>query len=150
MPMSDTFRAQRYKALASIARKHGGKLKTANYTFLRTPMTVECGNGHRFRITPKNLLRGLWCSECRPAPRQEEFLALAQKTARSHGGKCLSDVYENARTPLDWQCAKKHRWEASLDNVVNKKSWCPTCAVDSASDRKTRWWRKERAKRTVR
>jgi hypothetical protein len=146
MPMSDTFRERRFKMLNDIARKNGGKLKTKSYALLRTRMNVQCGRGHEFKITPKNMLRGLWCPECRPLGRQSDFLAVAQKTAKAHGGKVLSTTYENARTGLEWQCAKKHRWEASLDNVVNKKSWCPACALDSASDRKTSWWRKERAK----
>jgi hypothetical protein len=147
MPMSTKFREDRYKELQAVARKHGGKLLARSYSFLRTPMPVQCANGHRFKITPKNILRGLWCSECRPLPRQSEFLAVAAKVAKSHGGKVLSTTYENARLPLRWQCAKKHRWEASLDNVANKKSWCPTCSTESASERKTAWWRKQARKR---
>jgi len=148
MPMSDQFRAKRFNALAAVAGKHGGKLRTRTYSFLRTPMNIECRRGHKFKITPKNLLRGLWCPECRPLPRQAEFLAIAAQVAHKHGGKCLSDTYENARAGLRWQCAEKHRWEASLDNVANKKSWCPTCALASASERKALWWRKQSSKRT--
>jgi hypothetical protein len=150
MPMSDEFRIKRYAALAVIARKQGGQLKTRSYTLLRAPVSVECRRGHRFTITPKNMLRGLWCVKCRPLPRQTEFLVAARKTARANGGKCLSGAYETARIKLQWQCKNKHRWKASFDNVVNKESWCPTCAIESASDRKTRWWRQELSRRARR
>ncbi|HYM34843.1 MAG TPA: hypothetical protein VET48_05560 [Steroidobacteraceae bacterium] len=148
--MSAKFRDKRYAMLAAAVRKQGGKLKDKSYRFLRTPMNVECRRGHRFKITPKNIMRGLWCDECRPLARQAEFLATAQKTAKAHGGKVLSTTYENARDNLRWQCAKKHRWDASLDNVVNKKSWCPTCAADSASARKASWWKKHKPKKKAR
>jgi hypothetical protein len=147
MPMGDDFRKKRYAELDRIVRRHKGALKTRAYSVLYAPVTVECQHGHRFSITPKNLLRGLWCVKCRPLPRQNEFLAIAQKTARANGGKCLSETYKNARTKLQWQCKNKHRWEASLDNVANKASWCPQCSQEGASDRKIEWWRKRLSKR---
>ncbi len=146
MPMSDEFRTKRFAILTGIARKKGGNIVDRSYSILRKPMTVRCANDHRFKITPKNILRGLWCPQCQPLPRQVEFLTAAQRLARKHGGKCLSTSYETARLPLLWQCENRHRWEASFDNVVNKKSWCPACALASASERKTRWWRKQRSK----
>ncbi|HEU4655242.1 MAG TPA: hypothetical protein VFS47_14740, partial [Steroidobacteraceae bacterium] len=65
--------------------------------------------------------------------------------ARNLGGKLLSDKYETARTPLAWQCEARHRWKASYDNVINKESWCPTCAKAGMSDVKRKWWRQRRA-----
>ena len=148
MPMSDKFREKRFTALSAVARKHGGELLTKSYSVLHAPMTVRCKQGHRFAITPKNALRGLWCVKCRPLGRQSEFLAAAQKLARAKGGKCLSDAYETARINLRWQCKDKHHWSASFDNVMNKQSWCPECAVAAASDRKTEWWRKRSSRRS--
>jgi hypothetical protein len=108
---------------------------------------MQCRRGHRFKITPKNLMRGIWCAECRSLPRQSEFLKYAQRFARKNGGRCLANAYVNARQHLPWKCAVNHQWEASFDNVVNKRSWCPICAALAISDRKKAWWRKERMKR---
>ena len=149
MPMSVEFRKRRLAALSGIAKRRGGTLLARNYTVLRAPLTARCANGHRFAITPKNLLRGLWCVQCRPLPRQAEFLTAAQKLARSRGGRCLSEGYSNARAKLRWQCGERHRWQATFDNVVNKNSWCPTCAVAGASERKRKWWRQQRTKRAT-
>ncbi len=147
MPMNDQFREKRFSALKAIARKHGGAILDRNYSILRKPVKARCANGHPFAMTAKNILRGLWCTKCRPLARQGEFLAAAKSLARKNGGKCLSEAYQTARLPLKWQCAKKHRWEASFDNVANKKSWCPTCAMEGASDRKREWWRKRSRKK---
>lgn len=147
MPMSEAFKQERYKELSSIAKKQGGRIKTRSYSFMNTLVTAECRQGHSFRVTPKNLLRGSWCVKCRPLSRQQEFLSIAKDVAKEVGGKCLSKDYVNARTQLQWQCKSKHKWKATFDNVANKNSWCPTCSLESASERKTEWWAKTRKKK---
>src|SRR5689334_8928174 len=127
MPTSEEFKKERYQMLVRIAKGHGGSVGARQYGNLRTPWQVTCHEGHRFKITPKNMLRGLWCVKCRPLPRQAEFLDYARSIASKRGGKCLAETYETARTKLPWKCGEGHRWEASLDNVANKHSWCPTC-----------------------
>jgi hypothetical protein len=146
MPMSDDFRRKRHADLSQIVRRHGGRLKARSYTVLHEPITVQCREGHQFRITPKNLLRGLWCVKCRPTQRQTDFLVAAQRLAHNKGGKCLSDSYETARSKLKWRCENSHQWEATYDNVANKGSWCPECAAATASDRKVKWWRQARTR----
>ena len=147
MPTSETFRNERERELKEMVREQRGRILAGRYKTLRGSWLVQCQRGHRFKITAKNILRGLWCADCRPLPRQAEFLAYAQNIASKHGGKCLARTYENARAKLPWQCREKHRWEASLDNVANKHSWCPTCAAAVISTTKKRWWRQERKKR---
>jgi hypothetical protein len=145
MPTSTDFRKQRHDLLERLASKRGGSLLERDYVGGHLPLTVRCANGHRFQLTAKNLMRGLWCARCRPLNRQSEFLELAHKHARKQGGKLLSDKYETARTLLQWQCESRHKWQASYDNVINKQSWCPTCAKEGMSDVKRKWWRQRRA-----
>lgn len=49
------------------------------------------------------------------------------EVAEGQGGACLSEAYENAKTPLRWRCAVGHEWEAIPSNVRHY-SWCPRCA----------------------
>jgi hypothetical protein len=54
-------------------------------------------------------------------------LEKARALARAKGGKCLSTVYTNPRSLLEWQCDFGHRpWRASYSNVLSG-TWCPTC-----------------------
>ena len=141
MPTSNLFRTERHVELTRIVKESGGKLVPKTYSNLRVLLAIDCKNGHRFKMTGKNLMRGMWCAKCRPLSRQAEFLEYAKTAARKLGGKCLATSYETARIKLPWSCKEGHRWEASFDNVVNKESWCPTCAAATISDRKKKWWR---------
>lgn len=47
--------------------------------------------------------------------------------AAKHGGICLSTEYINNSTPVLWQCAKGHQWDARPTNV-QQGSWCPHCS----------------------
>ncbi|MDA2916404.1 zinc-ribbon domain-containing protein [Nitrospinae bacterium AH_259_B05_G02_I21] len=55
--------------------------------------------------------------------------------AEERGGKCLSDTYVDRSTKLPWQCGKEHIWEATPSNIINRKSWCPTCAREKRRNR---------------
>ena len=52
----------------------------------------------------------------------------AKKLAESKGGLCLSEIYENAREPLIWQCENGHTWPASYYSVKGSSkhdgTWC--------------------------
>jgi hypothetical protein len=49
-----------------------------------------------------------------------------QKIAKSRTGKCLSKIYINNRTKLEWMCKKGHKWFAVADKIKGG-SWCPYC-----------------------
>lgn len=51
-----------------------------------------------------------------------------QVYARSRGGECLSNEYCNKHTKLRWQCAKGHKWEATVVSVRHHNNWCPHCS----------------------
>ncbi|MFP3414319.1 hypothetical protein SB773_22455 [Bacillus sp. SIMBA_074] len=50
-----------------------------------------------------------------------------REIAKKRGGNLLSAFYVNSKTPLKWQCAKGHIWEARPNNIKNG-SWCPECS----------------------
>ncbi len=52
----------------------------------------------------------------------EEMCAIAA----ARGGRCLSTEYVNNHMPLEWECAKGHRWWAKAANVKFGK-WCGIC-----------------------
>ena len=65
-----------------------------------------------------------------PSPGQRLTIEKMQQIAKVRGGVCLSDSYGNNRTPLQWQCARKHQWHAS-PKVTSQGHWCRLCiAID--------------------
>jgi hypothetical protein len=52
-----------------------------------------------------------------------------QELAEQRGGKCLSAVYANNKTKLDWECSLGHQWAARPFNIKVMGQWCPTCNV---------------------
>lgn len=54
-------------------------------------------------------------------------IQLMRQLAERRSGKCLSDIYVDANSKLNWQCAKGHRWRAIPSNI-KRGHWCPLCA----------------------
>lgn len=59
---------------------------------------------------------------------QESFLEKAKNYAISRGGKCLSTIYTNKSSLLEWKCNNDlHKsWFRNFDLIYNK-SWCSRC-----------------------
>ena len=52
------------------------------------------------------------------------------EAAERFGGKCLSSIYVNNLSHLQWQCSIGHKWSA-IPMSVRKGHWCPICASKS-------------------
>ncbi|CAG8790896.1 4952_t:CDS:2, partial [Racocetra fulgida] len=70
-----------------------------------------------------------WCPHCAKCFKLN--IGIAKEIAFKKGGICLFEKYINSYTPLFWQCAKKHEWQAPLERIRNHNSWCPKCVVDT-------------------
>lgn len=53
-----------------------------------------------------------------------------QAIAAARGGRCLSAVYVSSHTPLEWECARGHRWWAKA-TYVKHRTWCGICAREA-------------------
>ena len=62
-------------------------------------------------------------------PMAEFMLEDMRKAAAFRGGKCLSEtmIQGDWDSPLEWQCAEGHRFEASPRQVLLGGHWCPEC-----------------------
>lgn len=60
-----------------------------------------------------------------------------RRIAQEMGGKCLSTNYLDQRSPLRWQCADGHVWDAVPAQIKGSRNkpgtWCPTCGRQSAA-----------------
>ena len=116
--------------IKELAGQKGGVCLSRNYVNSKTKLRFKCSKGHEFLSTSDKLIQGRWCPECANSRRgasQRLSIELMKEIAGKRGGKCLSQVYVNARTKLIWQCSEGHKWEA-VPYTVKKGSWCSVCS----------------------
>lgn len=91
----------------------------------------RCSEGHTWEARPDSVIqRGSWCRICN-TNKQKESLTDIQAIASSHGGKLLSNEYENSKTDLLWECNEGHVFKANLIHV-KRGQWCPICGKKKA------------------
>jgi len=108
--------------LKGIARNRGGECLSSRYITAKIKLSWQCSKKHKWEATPDRIKRGTWCPFC--AGNIKGSIEEMNKIAFGRGGKCLSKQYNNARSPLRWQCANDHIWKA-VPYSIKKGSWCP-------------------------
>ncbi|MBW2995407.1 zinc-ribbon domain-containing protein [Candidatus Woesearchaeota archaeon] len=134
----DVYSPHLMKEMQAIARERGGKCLSKGYISTHTKLEWQCSKGHIWRATPSKIKMGKWCPKCYDLKRggsQRLSIDEMQAIARERGGKCLSKVYINAITKLEWKCAKGHIWEA-IPASIKVGRWCPICAIKKVADLK--------------
>ncbi len=127
--------------MKEIARLWGGRCLSREYVDAFTPLRWECRHGHRWMAMPATVTKGSWCAVCARVASTLTPKGM-QVLAELRGGRCLSrnfgQKYARSRKSriaghalLRWQCANRHRWEATAHEVRGKcyqpGSWCPMC-----------------------
>jgi hypothetical protein len=83
----------------------------------------QCGRGHAWDdgVSAAQKVRCMNCAAQRREQHTERLKALAQE----RGGRLISAAYVDAATPLHWECAFGHSWDALPDEVI--RPWCREC-----------------------
>src|ERR1035438_2041622 len=55
---------------------------------------------------------------------------------KNRGGKCLTTIYKDSLTKLEFECAEGHRWKATPNRVKNADNWCPKCGIKAAAEKR--------------
>lgn len=119
-----------YLKCQAVARKRFGRCLSPVYMDSHTLLEWECAAKHRWWTKPVSVFAGHWCETCANERKSRENTNLTIGTMRelaaAKGGKCISTVYRNIYTPLEWECALGHRWPTAPANVIAGR-WCPMC-----------------------
>lgn len=108
-----------------IALDKEGECLSEKYEGQKEKLKFRCKEGHIFDATPTSIKnRGSWCLIC--SGKEKGTIKEMQEVAKSKGGKCLSLLYVDSKTKLEWQCKDEHKWLA-IPRDVKHKSWCPAC-----------------------
>jgi hypothetical protein len=113
-----------------MAHERGGECLSDAYVDAATHLQWRCRDGHEWRATSGEIVKGHWCPECaRWAAYSRAQLSIEdmRETAAQRGGTCVSKVYHGNKVRLKWRCARGHEWMAH-PNRIRQGSWCPVCA----------------------
>jgi hypothetical protein len=116
-------------ALREIAAQKGGCCLSDEYVNSSHRVRWKCSVGHEWMARAHSIRAGNWCPVC--AHNKRLRLEEMRQIANERGGRCLSNTYKNASTPLLWVCRHGHQWKACAANVKGgprrKGSWCREC-----------------------
>lgn len=114
--------------MKELALLKGGLCLSEQYKKTVLHLEWQCSKGHTWKATPSSIKTGHWCPICARirSTMVKHTINDMQDIAEKRGGKCLSKVYKNSTTPLEWRCSKEHEWKARPSSI-KYGSWCPTC-----------------------
>ncbi len=90
------------QAMQQLAESHCGRCLSDAYVGTKAKLLWQCAKGHQWMAAPSGIQQGKWCPQCGGKVRLT--IQEMHRLATNRGGKCLSDTYDNAKTPLLWQC----------------------------------------------
>ncbi len=108
------------------AKIKGGSCLSEKYINSKTHLLWQCKEGHNWKATSSNILRGKWCPKC--AGKEKLDIEIFRTIAKNKGGKLISNQYENIEANMEWECSEGHRWMATGHNVKLHNTWCKTCS----------------------
>jgi hypothetical protein len=111
-----------------VAASFGGKCLSPECADSNDSLEFQCKSKHIWKSVGASIAQGNWCGECQRlelAESRKWTLAMCQDIAKSKGGQCLSSVYVNTRTPMEWECKREHRWFQKAKYI--KINWCRKC-----------------------
>lgn len=114
--------------MRAAARARGGKCLSTGYTKLTERYRFRCAVGHEWETSGTEIVRGAWCRICSDrekvhAYRHRDGLARLRERAKSHGGVCLSKVYEGSKAYCRFRCG-----------ADQNLSWCLVRGVSAGLD----------------
>ncbi len=121
------------------ARKKGGVCLSNKYVRNSENLKWKCdAKAHKpWLASFANIRKGTWCPRCgieKTAATTRQSIKVCHKLAKDRGGACLSKIYINSKTKLQWKCGvRSHKpWLASAEKVKIGR-WCPACAIERRS-----------------
>ena len=122
--------------IKAVVKAHGGQYIHEGPVVSRSKIKWKCKNNHIWAARVNDVMQGTWCKECF-VNNSKLSIDLAHELAKKNKGKCLSAIYINNYTPLEWKCEYNHTWKASISSIKGG-SWCGHCAtyysIDEVND----------------
>jgi hypothetical protein len=116
----------------SIAKERNGFCLSKTYKNNKEKLFWKCGTCNNEWYASLHVIKsGSWCPNCKKflikKLSTKHTIKECKNIAKSKNGVCLSTIYENYNSKLEWKCNVCNTvWKTSLHNV-NSGKWCPEC-----------------------
>jgi len=120
-------KTERLNELQKMAEEKGGTVISDRYINNTTKIKFCCKEGHEFKSTFSVVLSGSWCSKCAFNWFRNIGFEKSKEFAKENKGTLLSVDYDNAKKKLEWKCKNDHVFKRNIDNMKNRKNFCPEC-----------------------
>ncbi len=138
---NDNLKANSAARLQRILELRGGRMLSAAFIDSRTPLRLQCQDGHEWTAVPKDTLRGSWCRVCalerkspRGVARQAKELRQVRSFIRRQRGTILIPGLVAMAHPVRVRCQHGHEW-LSLPQHLLVEVWCQQCLDDQMLQR---------------
>lgn len=121
--------------LRRTAINRGGRCLSKRYVNSDDRLRWECARGHRWTARVGNIRQGTWCPKC--AHQVRGTIESLRALATERGGRCLSHHWDDHEQPVEFACAKGHRFQLN-GPAIRTGVWCPTCAPVAGAKRMKR------------
>ena len=105
----------------------------AEYVNHRTKILLVCKK-HKIELfkEPQLILKGIVCNLCTKEKifnkRSSATLVEIREFTKRLNGKCLSSIYYDNKSDLEFKCDVGHRFHRTWSEVKNSFRWCPKCS----------------------
>ncbi|OFX16471.1 MAG: hypothetical protein A2033_05260 [Bacteroidetes bacterium GWA2_31_9] len=113
---------EQFEEIKEIAKNHGGICLSEKFTSNTVALSFKCKDGHIFKQLSDNIKKGNWCKKCISNEKLKDVRDIAIK----HGGLCLSEIYNENTSKLNFKCKYGHIFKMTEDNI-KKGNWCLRC-----------------------
>ena len=111
-----------------VAEAFGGRCLSALYVDSNHDLEFQCKRNHIWKATGASIAQGNWCGNCQRlqlAESRKWDIQKCDEIAEERGRHCITRIYENSKTPMEWQCENGHRWWQKPKYI--KTNWCKKC-----------------------
>lgn len=117
--------------LKAKIESRGGRLIENHYFNTKQKIHIQCERNHTWQTIPNYVMQGYWCPYCQGRNKTITDMAIL---AAQREGKVISSKYINSKTKLRWECKFGHQFLMPPSDVISG-SWCPTCGIESRSEK---------------
>jgi len=105
-----------------------GILLSDKYVNYDNKLDIICKNGHKFKITARQIEAGNWCNEC---GKNKFTINNILNSININGGELLSLISDiiNSHSNITIKCSNNHIWKTRAYNIIYNKTWCPYCVI---------------------